>query len=123
MLGEAQLRMMKPAAVLINTSRGGVVDEAALARAIEAGHLRGAGLDVFEEEPLAMDSPLRRLGDKVLLSPHSAAFSEGGELRPGIVWATRSVLTALSGNVPDNVYNKEVIPRWKERFGDTSLVA
>jgi D-3-phosphoglycerate dehydrogenase len=123
MMGEAQLRLMKPSAILINTARGKVVDEAALARAIEAGRLRGAGIDAFEEEPLPMDSPLRRLGDKVLLSPHSASFNEGGELRPGIVWATRSVLTALSGQVPDNVYNKEVIPRWRERFGDTSLTA
>jgi phosphoglycerate dehydrogenase-like enzyme len=123
MLSDAQLRMMKPNAVVINTARGGVVDEAALAGAIEAGRLRAAGIDAFEEEPLPMESPLRRLGDKVLLSPHSAAFSEGGELRPGIVWATRSVLTALSGKVPDNVYNKDVIPRWKERFGDTSLTA
>jgi len=121
MLSDAQLRMMKPSAVVINTARGKVVDEAALASAIEAGRLRAAGIDAFEEEPLPMDSPLRRLGDKVLFSPHSAAFNEGGELRPGIVWATRSVLTALSGKVPDNVYNKEVVPRWKERFGDTSL--
>ena len=121
MLSEAQLQMMKPGAVVINTARGKVVDEAALARAIEAGRLRGAGIDAFEEEPLPMDSPLRRLGDKVLFSPHSASFNEGGELRPGIVWATRSVLTALAGKVPDNVYNKEVVPRWRERFGDTSL--
>jgi phosphoglycerate dehydrogenase-like enzyme len=123
MLSDAQLQMMKPNAVVINTARGKVVDEAALARAIEAGRLRAAGIDAFEEEPLPMDSPMRRLGDKVLFSPHSAAFNEGGELRPGIVWATRSVLTALSGKVPDNVYNKEVVPRWRERFGDTSLTA
>lgn len=123
MLSEAQLQTMKPSAIVINTARGKVVDEAALARAIEAGRLRGAGIDAFEEEPLPMDSPLRRLGDKVLFSPHSASFNEGGELRPGIIWATRSVLTALSGKVPDNVYNKDVIPRWKGRFGDTSLTA
>jgi hypothetical protein len=44
-------------------------------------------------------------------------------LRPGITWATRSVLAALSGNVPDNVYNREVIPRWKERFGGAGVTA
>jgi D-3-phosphoglycerate dehydrogenase / 2-oxoglutarate reductase len=121
MLADAQIGLMKPSAIVINTARGKVVDEAALARAIAAGRLRGAGIDAFEEEPLPEDSPLRRLGDKVLLSPHSAAFNEGGELRPGIVWATRSVLTALSGKVPDNVYNKAVIPRWKERFGDAPI--
>ena len=123
MLSDAQLGLMKPGAVVINTARGKVIDEAAVARALEAGRLRGAGIDAFEEEPLPADSPLRRLGDKVLLSPHSAAFNEGGELRPGIVWATRSVLTALSGTVPDNVYNKDVIPRWRERFGGASLTA
>lgn len=69
-----------------------------------------------------MDSPLRTLGDKVLLSPHSASFNEGGELRPGIQWATRSVLSALAGHVPDNVYNKEVIPRWRERFGGAAAI-
>jgi phosphoglycerate dehydrogenase-like enzyme len=121
MLGEKQLALMKPSAVVINTARGKVIDEAALARALAAGRIRAAGLDTFEEEPLPPDSPLRALGDKVLLSPHSASFNEGGQLRPGIVWAARSVLTALSGRVPDNVYNREVIPRWKERFGGASV--
>jgi phosphoglycerate dehydrogenase-like enzyme len=122
MLSDAQLALMKPSAIVINTARGKVVDEAALARAIEAGRIRAAAIDAFEEEPLPPDSPLRRLGDKVLLSPHSASFNEGGELRPGIAWAVRSVLTALAGKVPDNVYNKDVIPRWTERFGGTSLL-
>ena len=63
-----------------------------------------------------MDSPLRKLGDRVVLSPHSASYTEGGELRQGVAWATQSVITALNGGIPDNVYNREVIPRWKERF-------
>ena len=70
-----------------------------------------------------MDSPLRKLGDRVLLSPHSASYTEGGELRQGVAWATRSVLTALKGGIPDNVYNRDVIPRWKERFGGASVSA
>jgi phosphoglycerate dehydrogenase-like enzyme len=122
MLGEAELPLMKPGAIVLNTARGKVVDEAALARAIEQGRLRGAAIDAFEEEPLPAESPLRKLGDRVLLSPHSASYTEGGELRPGINWATRSVLAALSGKVPDNVYNREVIGRWKERFGGASVV-
>ena len=69
-----------------------------------------------------MDSPLRQLGDKVLLSPHSASYNIGGELRPGMAWAVQSMLTALRGQVPDNVYNKEVIPRWLERFGGASML-
>jgi len=78
-------------------------------------------IDAFEEEPLPADSPLRKLGDRVLLSPHSASYTEGGELRQGVAWATRSVVTALKGGIPDNVYNRDVIPRWKERFGGASV--
>jgi D-3-phosphoglycerate dehydrogenase len=121
MFGERELGLMKPTAVVLNTARGKVVDEKALAKAIEAGRLRGAAIDAFEEEPLPADSPLRKLGERVLLSPHSASFTEGGELRQGVAWAARSVLTALKGGVPDNVYNRDVIPRWKERFGGASV--
>jgi D-3-phosphoglycerate dehydrogenase / 2-oxoglutarate reductase len=121
MFGEHELGLMKPSAIVLNTARGKVIDEKALAGAIAAGRVRGAAIDAFEEEPLPMDSPLRALGDKVLLSPHSAAYTEGGELRQGVTWATRSVVAALSGKIPDNVYNKEVLPRWKERFGGASI--
>ncbi len=121
MFGERELSLMKPNAIVLNTARGKVVDERALAKAIEEGRIRGAAIDAFEEEPLPMDSPLRKLGDRVLLSPHSASYTEGGELRQGVAWATRSVLTALKGGVPDNVYNRDVIPRWKERFGGASV--
>ena len=121
MFGEEQLKLMKPTAIVLNTARGKVLDERALAAAIEQGRLRGAAIDAFEEEPLPMDLPLRKLGDRVLLSPHSASFTEGGELRQGVEWATRSVVTALKGGIPDNVYNRDVIPRWKERFGGASV--
>jgi phosphoglycerate dehydrogenase-like enzyme len=121
MFGERELRLMKPNAVVLNTARGKVLDENALAQAIADHRIRGAAIDAFEEEPLPMDSPLRTLGDRVLLSPHSASYTEGGELRQGVAWATRSVLTALKGGIPDNVYNREVIPRWKERFGGASV--
>jgi phosphoglycerate dehydrogenase-like enzyme len=120
MFGENELKLMKPNAIVINTARGKVLDEKALARAIEEGRIRGAAIDAFEEEPLPMESPLRKLRDRVLLSPHSASYTEGGELRQGVAWATRSVVTALKGGIPDNVYNREVIPRWKERFGGAS---
>jgi phosphoglycerate dehydrogenase-like enzyme len=121
MLGEEQLKLMKPNAIVLNTARGKVLDEKALARAIGEGRIRGAAIDAFEEEPLPMESPLRALGDRVILSPHSASYTEGGELRQGVAWATRSVVTALKGRIPDNVYNREVIPRWKERFGGASV--
>jgi len=80
LVGEAELDRMRPGAILINASRGPVVDEAALVRALEGGHLGGAGLDVFEVEPLAADSRLRAL-DNVFLSPHAGALTEESEAR------------------------------------------
>jgi len=121
MLGERELAMMKPNAIVINTARGKVIDEAAVAKALAADQIRAAAIDAFEVEPLPMDSPLRALGDKVLLSPHSASYNEGGQLQPGVAWATRSVLAALAGKIPDNVYNRDVLSRWQERFGGASI--
>ena len=123
MIDAAQLALMKPTAILINTSRGPCVREAALTEALIRGQIGGAALDVFEEEPLARDSSLRNLGDKVLLSPHMVSSNVGSGLGPGIRWATESVLHALRGEIPDNVYNKEVIPRWERRFGGKSVWA
>lgn len=74
LIGDAELVKMKPEAVLINTSRGGVVDEEALAQALRDGGIAGAGLDVFEHEPLWADSSLREM-DNVLLSPHNGHSS------------------------------------------------
>src|SRR5262249_3189573 len=81
MFGEREIKLMKPHAIVLNTARGKIVDEKALAGAIAEGRIRAAAIDAFEEEPLPMDSPLRALGDRVLLSPHSASYTEGGELR------------------------------------------
>jgi D-3-phosphoglycerate dehydrogenase / 2-oxoglutarate reductase len=74
-IGRAELAMMKPTAVLINTARGGVIDAVALVEALTRGALGGAALDVFEETPLPREHPLRSL-DNVVLSPHSAAYTE-----------------------------------------------
>jgi len=122
MFGAEQVALMKPSAVFINTSRGGVVDERALADALEKNRIAAAALDVFEDEPLPQDSPLRELKHKVLLSPHMVSSNVGSGLGPGITWATRSVLRALRGEVPDNVYNVDVIPVWLQRFGGRSVL-
>jgi phosphoglycerate dehydrogenase-like enzyme len=74
MLGAKQLAAMKPNAILVDVSRGGVVDEGALASAIEKGQIAGAGLDVFAEEPLPADNPLWEMPN-VLISPHVAGLS------------------------------------------------
>ncbi|GAA5887733.1 hypothetical protein JCM6882_001514 [Rhodosporidiobolus microsporus] len=69
LLGKEQLALLKPSAILVNTSRGPIVDEEALLDVLRRGAIRGAGLDVFNEEPLAKDHPVRTL-DNVVLSPH-----------------------------------------------------
>ena len=74
LISKHQLELMKPGAYLINTSRGPVVDEADLIKALQKKHIAGAALDVFEEEPLPQDSPLRKL-DNCLLAPHNANSS------------------------------------------------
>jgi phosphoglycerate dehydrogenase-like enzyme len=74
LVNEALLRAMKPSAFLVNVSRGGVVDESALVKALKKGWIAGAGLDVFETEPLAEDSPLWSMNN-VLISPHVSGFT------------------------------------------------
>lgn len=122
MLNAAALAQMKPTAVLINTSRGKIVDEPALIEALQRDAIAAAALDVFDDEPLAKDSPLLKLGHKVLLSPHMVSSNLDSGLGPGIEWATESVLRALRGELPEPVFNKDVIPRWLERFGGQSIL-
>ncbi|WP_028921894.1 NAD(P)-dependent oxidoreductase [Pseudonocardia acaciae] len=103
LVGEAELRRMRPGTILCNASRGPVVDEAALVAALGSGHLGGAALDVFEVEPLAAESPLRRM-DNVFLSPHIA----GGTVhaRANMLESTGANLRrVLAGQEPVNVVN------------------
>jgi phosphoglycerate dehydrogenase-like enzyme len=74
MIGAAELSVMRPDAVLMNLSRGGILDEGALAESLRAGRIRGAALDVFREEPLPAHSPLWDL-DNVLITPHAGSIS------------------------------------------------
>jgi D-3-phosphoglycerate dehydrogenase len=96
---------MKPGACLVNTARGELVDEAALIEALERGALRGAALDTFEREPLAPDSPLRRMRN-VVLSPHVAGQTEAALRRVGTV-AAQCILDELAGRTPKFVYNPD----------------
>jgi phosphoglycerate dehydrogenase-like enzyme len=124
MIGAAQLAQMKPTAVLLNAARGPIVDEPSLVEALVSGRIAGAALDVFETEPLPLDSPLRGLGDRVLLSPHMVTNNVGSGIGPAITLATDAVLEVLRGEVPDEeiIFNREAIPRWKSRFGGRSLL-
>jgi D-3-phosphoglycerate dehydrogenase len=95
MLDARALAAMRPGARLVNTCRGGLVDEAALAAALESGQVAGAGLDVFEAEPLPDGSPLRRLPG-VTLTPHAAWYSAQA-LADLPVFATRQAIDFLAG--------------------------
>jgi len=121
MMNAKTLAKMKPTAVLINTSRGAVVDEKALVQALEKNVIAGAALDVFEEEPLGKNSPLLKLGNKVLLSAHMVSANAATGIKPGAIWASQCVEAALKGEVPWHVINPEVLPRWRQRFGGKSL--
>ncbi|MBL25762.1 MAG: D-glycerate dehydrogenase [Rhodospirillaceae bacterium] len=116
MINAETLAKMKPSAILVNTARGAVVDEAAVVEALENDTIASAALDAFADEPLSPESPLLKLGHKVLLSPHAVQNNVEPGIRAGIGWARDGVLKALAGEVPDHVYNPEVLPRWRERF-------
>ena len=105
-IGEAFLERMKPTALLINTSRGPVVDERALIRALEARQLAGAALDVWEQEPLAADSPLLKM-DNVIATPHAAYFSTAAVAQVP-KRCGEEVARVLTKQRPLNVVNPEV---------------
>lgn len=98
---------MKPGAILINASRGPVVDQAALIEALEAGPIRGAGLDVFEKEPLPADSPLLRMKNVVAL-PHIGSATH--ETRHAMArCAAENLVAALAGTLRVNLVNPEAL--------------
>ncbi|MBI4241646.1 MAG: 3-phosphoglycerate dehydrogenase [Candidatus Rokubacteria bacterium] len=115
LIGEKELRRMKPSALLINTARGELVDEEALARALNEGWIAGAALDTFAEEPLPMGSPLRAVDpERLILTPHNVAHSEASR-RAGFRLALEQILAAGRGEVPAHVVNPEAISRWGTR--------
>ncbi len=109
-IGAQEVSWMKPTAFLVNTSRGPVVDESALIKALQEGRIAGAGLDVFEKEPPDPDSPLFEL-DNVVLSPHMASFTDEGRYRMGVTVAEQ-VLQVLRGECPRYLANPDV---WEQR--------
>jgi len=107
MVNDEFLAKMKKGSYLINTSRGRIVDEAALIRALESGHLKGAGLDVFENEPLPLDSPLRRQ-QRILLTPHYATAS--GQCFKDVMAAAAKDIAAFHQGLPiTSLLNPEYI--------------
>jgi phosphoglycerate dehydrogenase-like enzyme len=103
LINEERLSLMKPEAYLLNLARGEVVDEAALAAALDEGRLAGAGIDVFTEEPVDPDNPLLK-SDKVMLSPHVSGGTNESRVR--ILQVTvENVTRVLAGEKPINVVN------------------
>ena len=101
----AKFEQMKPTAFLINTSRGPVVDEAALVAALEAGKIAGAGLDVYENEPL-IHPGLKR--SNVVLAPHIASASLETRTKMACI-AAENVVALFTGRRPTNLLNPEVL--------------
>jgi len=108
LLGAATLAQLKPGAILINTARGPLVDEAALLAALDSGRLGGAGLDVWDPEPPPAAHPLLR-HPAVVATPHMAASTREGRRRSHLA-ATRQVLQVLRGETPAHLLNPEVWP-------------
>lgn len=109
LVGARALSLMRPSAILVNTARGELVDEAALAAALQRGALRGAALDTYEREPLAADHGLRGLPN-VLLSPHVAGQTDAALQRVARA-AAQCILDELAGARPRFVYNPEAYGR------------
>lgn len=115
LIDAAALAKMRPTTVLVNTCRGGVVDTDALVDALAARQLRGAGLDVFEQEPLPADHPLTAL-DNVVLTPHVAWYTEESqaELKRR---AVENVVDIVQGRTPRDILNPKVLTRPSDRPG------
>jgi gluconate 2-dehydrogenase len=104
LIGAAELKLMKPTAILVNSTRGGVVDDAALIEALASGRIRAAGLDVFENEP-ALNPAFYGL-DNVVLMPHIGSSTEETR-RAMAMTAARNLSAALTGEIPPNLLNPE----------------
>jgi glyoxylate reductase len=112
-VGEPELRAMKPTAVLINTSRGPVVDEAALARALREHWIAGAGIDVFEREPQVLPELLEC--PNAVLAPHIGSASVETRRKMSMM-AAENAVAALAGRRPPNLLNPDA---WNPRGGPT----
>lgn len=105
LIGDAEFKLMKRTAILINTSRGPVVDESALVKALQSGTIWGAGLDVYEFEP-ELTKGLMEL-DNAILCPHIASATIDTRTKMGTI-AVSNILAAMKGDLPPNCLNPEV---------------
>lgn len=124
LIGERELRLMKPSAYLINTARGPIVNERAIIKALQENWIAGAALDVLEQEPVNPDNPLLEL-DNVVLAPHAIGWTDEMFLGNG-TWDCLGVLNVMSGEIPNSVVNRDVLDKpglqlklqhYREQFG------
>jgi D-3-phosphoglycerate dehydrogenase len=108
-VGTRELALMKPTAYFINTSRGPIVDEAALYAALSERRIAGAAIDVFQQEPVAPDNPLLTL-ENVIVTPHSICWTDEF-FRNNAESAFRSVVAVSTGKAPAFVVNRDVLAR------------
>jgi len=104
MIGTSKLNLMKPTACLINTSRGPVIDEKALIKALKEKKIAAAGLDVFDKEPIDLGNPLLKF-DNVIVTPHCAGNSEEA-LRATSLMVSEEAVRILRGQIPENLVNR-----------------
>ncbi len=115
MIGEKQLRAMKPTAVFVNTARGELIDEDALANAVEGRVIAAAAVDAFTREPLPPDHRLRAVDPaRMVLTPHNIAHSEQGR-RANLGLALTQILAAGRNEIPPHTVNPEATPHWRAR--------
>ena len=101
--------MMKPSAYIVNTARGPIIDEPALIKALEEKKIAGAGLDVFEKEPVDPDNALLKM-ENVVVAPHSAGYSDVAMGKPG-AYCLRQALRIMRGQWPEYPVNASVKPK------------
>jgi len=114
MIGRREYALMKKGAFFVTAARGGIHDEMALYEALKSGHLAGAGVDVWEQEPPPADHPLLSLAN-VIASPHTAGVTHAARRRLALM-AAEQLIDILRGGRPQRMLNPEVLPRFQERF-------
>lgn len=114
LLSRERIARMKQGAILVNVSRGPVVDDGALIEALQMGRIGGAALDVFSTQPLAPDHPYFRQ-DNVIVTPHVAGITEQSMMRMGM-GAAAEAIRVMQGGLPANLRNPEVVEHYRRRF-------
>ena len=114
LLSRERIARMKQGAILVNVSRGPVVDDGALIEALEMGRIGGAALDVFSTQPLPSEHPYFRL-DNVIVTPHLAGITDQSMMRMGI-GAAAEAIRVMEGGLPVNLRNPEVVEQYRRRF-------